>query len=215
MPLARLYAPFEHPDWIFEPKLDGFRAVAYVEDGICRLVSRNRNTFKTFDSLSQTIAVDLSGRTAILDGEIVRPGPDGRPLFYALMRRRGPFCYYAFDLLWLDGSDLRDQPLLERKALLRSLLQHPARAVLYVEHVTNGTDLFRVICERDMEGIVAKQASARYTPEATTWVKIKNREYSQAVGREDFFGRRKGRRKLFSEDPLAPAPLNGKPLHKK
>jgi ATP-dependent DNA ligase len=52
-------------------------------------------------------------------------------------------------------------------------------------------DLFRVICERDMEGIVAKQASAKYTPEATTWVKIKNREYSQAVGREDFFDHRK------------------------
>ena len=53
------------------------------------------------------------------------------------------------------------------------------------------TDLFRVICDRDMEGIVAKQASAKYTPEATTWVKIKNREYSQAVGREDLFNRRK------------------------
>jgi bifunctional non-homologous end joining protein LigD len=113
--------------------------------------------------------------------------------FYALLRRRGPFCYYAFDLLWLDGRDLRDQPLLERKALLRSLLPQPARAVRYVEHVTNGTDLFREICERDMEGIVAKQASALYTPAATTWVKIKNREYSQAVGREDFFDRRKAR----------------------
>jgi hypothetical protein len=67
----------------------------------------------------------------------------------------------------------------------------PSRAVLYVEHVARGTDLFRLICERDMEGVVAKQASASYTPEATTWVKIKNREYSQAVGREDFFDRRR------------------------
>jgi hypothetical protein len=205
MPLARLHAPFDHPDWIFEPKLDGFRAVAYIEGGTCRLVSRNRNVFKTFGPLAQTMAADLDGRTAILDGEIVRPGPDGRPMFYALMRRRGPFCYYAFDLLWLDGSDLRDQPLLEQ----------PARVVRYVEHVTNGMDLFRVICERDMEGIVAKLAGAGYTPDATTWVKIKNREYSQAVGREDFFDRRKGRKKLFSEDTLAPASLNGKPQHKK
>ena len=60
-----------------------------------------------------------------------------------------------------------------------------------MEHVATGTDLFRVICEQDMEGIVAKQASAKYTPEATSWVKIKNRQYSQAVGREDFFDRRK------------------------
>jgi ATP-dependent DNA ligase len=62
---------------------------------------------------------------------------------------------------------------------------------LYLEHVASGTDLFRVICDRDMEGIVAKQAGARYMPEATTWVKIKNRQYSQAVGREDFFDRLK------------------------
>jgi bifunctional non-homologous end joining protein LigD len=129
---------------------------------------------------------------SILDGEIVHPGPDGRPMFYELMRRRGPFCFYAFDLLWLDGKDLRDLALSERKALLRKLLpRRKARSVLYVEHVANGTDLFRVICERDMEGIVAKQVSARYTPEATTWVKIKNRQYSQAVGREDFFDRQR------------------------
>jgi ATP-dependent DNA ligase len=65
----------------------------------------------------------LAGRSsAILDGEIVRPGPDGRPLFYELMRRRGPFYFYAFDLLWLDASDLWGRRLLKRKALLRKLL---------------------------------------------------------------------------------------------
>src|SRR5215469_15899573 len=133
MSLARFDAPFEHPDWIFEPKLDGFRAVAYVEAGTCRL------------------------------------------MFYELMRRLGPFCFYAFDLLWLDGRDLRDRPLLERKRLLRKLLPRHPKAVLYVEHVSSGTELFQVICDRDMEGVVAKQASARYTPDATTWVKIKNR----------------------------------------
>jgi ATP-dependent DNA ligase len=62
---------------------------------------------------------------------------------------------------------------------------------LYLDHVTSGMDLFRVICDRDMEGVVAKQATAKYTPDATTWVKIKNRQYSQAVGREDFFNPRK------------------------
>jgi len=109
------------------------------------------------------------------------------------MRRRGPFCFYAFDLLWLDGSDLRDRPLLERKRLLRKLLPRYARSVLYVDHVASGMDLFRVICDRDMEGVVAKQASARYTPDATTWVKVKNRHYSQAAGRQDFFNRPKAR----------------------
>ena len=107
------------------------------------------------------------------------------------MRWRGPFCVYALYLLWLDGTDLRGLALSRRKALLRKLLPRKAHAVRYVEHVANGTDLFRVICDRDMEGIVAKRASAHYTPEATTWVKIKNREYSQAVGRADFFDRRR------------------------
>ena len=96
MPLARFDAPFEHPDWTFEPKLDGFRAVAYVEGGACRLVSRNRNTFKTFEPLAQAIGQELAGRSAILDGEIVHPGPAGRPLFYELMRRRGP----CVDVRW-------------------------------------------------------------------------------------------------------------------
>ena len=169
----------------------GFRAVAYIEGGACRLVSRNRNAFKTFEPLAQAIGQELSGRSAILDGEIVRPGADGRPLFYELMRRRGPFCFYAFDLLWLDGEDLRSQTLLKRKALRRKLLPRHPKSVLYVDHVTNGTDLFQVVCERDMEGVVAKLTDGRYTPEATTWVKIKNRQYSQAVGREDFFDRRK------------------------
>jgi bifunctional non-homologous end joining protein LigD len=189
MPLARFDAPFEHPDWTFEPKLDGFRAVAYVEAGACRLASRNRNAFKTFEPLAQAIAQDLSGRSAILDGEIVHPGPDGRPMFYELMRRRGPFCFYAFDLLWLDGRHLRDRPLLERKSRLRKLLPRHPRSVLYVDHVASGTNLFQVICDRDIEGVVAKQASARYTPDATTWVKIKNQHYSQAAGRQDFFNK--------------------------
>jgi bifunctional non-homologous end joining protein LigD len=84
MPLARFEAPFEHPNRIFEPKMDGFRAVAYVDGGTCRLVSRNRNTFKTFDPLAQAIGQELPGRSTILDGEIVHLGPDGRPMFYAI-----------------------------------------------------------------------------------------------------------------------------------
>ena len=115
----------------------------------------------------------------------------GRPLFYELMPHRGPFCYYAFDLLWLDGADLRNRPLLERKALLRSILPRRPGVVLYVNHVACGTDRFRAVCERDMEGIVAKLAAGQYTPEATTWVKIKNPAYSQAAGRADFFDRRR------------------------
>jgi len=91
--------------------LDGFRAVAYVEGGACQLGSRNRNAFKTFADPAQAIGQELAGRSAILDGEIVRPGPDGRPMSYELMRRRLPFCFYPFDLLWLNGRSARSAPI--------------------------------------------------------------------------------------------------------
>ena len=71
--------------------------------------------------------------------------------------------------------------LSERKRLLRKLLPLRSRAALYLDHFASRTDLFRVICDRDMQGVVAKQASASYTPEATTWVKIKNRHHGQAI----------------------------------
>jgi ATP-dependent DNA ligase len=80
----------------------------------------------------------------------------GWPMFYELMRRRGPFCFYAVDLLWLDGSDLRDRSLFERKKFLRKLLPCPSRAVLYVEHVATGTGLFPVDLRPGHGGIVSK-----------------------------------------------------------
>ena len=187
MPLARLHGPFNHPEWIFEPKLDGFRGLAYVERGTARLVSRKGNALKSFPQLSRALATAVPAVTAILDGEIVRLSPDGKPLFYELMRRRAPQHFYAFDLLWIDGEDLRQRPLLERKRRVRDVITVPGPA-LYVDHVAGGgVDLFEAVCANDMEGIVAKLAQGRYTAEETTWVKIKNPHYSQAEGRADFF----------------------------
>ncbi len=192
MPLARLQAPFDHPDWIFELKLDGFRALAYVENGAARLVSRNGNAFKTFLDLGAGIGSVLPVRDAVLDGEIVHVGPDGAPRFYGLMRRRRPQHYFAFDVLWLDGRDLRRLPLLERKRLLRRIVPPQPAPVVYVDHVAeSGVALFEAASERDLEGIVAKLANAPYASEEPTWVKIKNRAYSQIEGRADFFDDRK------------------------
>jgi ATP-dependent DNA ligase len=78
---------------------------------------------------------------------------------------------------WIDDwSNISNSPASHRiSTLLRKLLSSKACAARYVEHVANGTDLFRLICDRDTEGVVAKQVSAKYTPDRTTWVKIKNR----------------------------------------
>jgi ATP-dependent DNA ligase len=74
MPLARLPEPFDHPDWIFELKYDGFRALAYVESAKVRLVSRNGNAFKSFPDLCSSMAAHVEAETAVLDGEIVYLG---------------------------------------------------------------------------------------------------------------------------------------------
>jgi bifunctional non-homologous end joining protein LigD len=165
MPLARLDSPFDHADWIFELKYDGWRALAYVEGERCRLLSRNGNMFKRFPALCVTIAAAVPG-SAVLDGEIACLGPDGKPQFFELMRRRMAPTYCAFDLVWLNGRDLRGLPLLERKRLLRGLVRPP---LLYVDHVEAvGIALFHAACEQDLEGVVAKLASGRYDPGATT-----------------------------------------------
>src|SRR5581483_8674879 len=146
-----------------------------VDSGKCSLVSRRGNVYKSFPALCAAIGAALA-RAAVLDGEIVHVGEDGKPRFYDLMRRRTPQHFYAFDLLWHDRSDLRHLPLVERKRRLRALVQPP---VMFVEHFPQrGIELFDAICEQDLEGIVAKLSTAPYTPEATTWVKIKNRAYS-------------------------------------
>jgi bifunctional non-homologous end joining protein LigD len=115
----------------------------------------------------------------------------GYSQFNELFFRRGDPFFYAFDLVWLNGEDLRNRPLLERKTALRELAPASSR-LLYLDHLENdGRALFAKACELDLEGIVAKQKSGIYFGETnrTTWHKIKNPEYSQARDREELFER--------------------------
>jgi bifunctional non-homologous end joining protein LigD len=192
MPLAVLGQPFDHRDWVFELKYDGFRALAYVESGRARLVSRKRNTYKTFGVLCDSIAATLDVTGAILDGEIVHLDADGRPQFYSLLRRRSPQHFVAFDLLWLNGRDLSAKPLIERKRVLRSLLAPVAASpILFADYFDGrGIELYREVCRMDLEGIVAKRKDGLYTPAETSWVKIRNPRYSQMEGRRELFEKR-------------------------
>src|SRR5207248_10916362 len=88
MPLLKRLLPFDHADWIFEVKWDGFRALLYSDDDGVRLVSRNKNTFKTFSGLCEGLARDLKGRRCVLDGEIVCLDSHGKPQFRDLLFRR-------------------------------------------------------------------------------------------------------------------------------
>jgi len=188
--LTRLPRPFDHEEWIFEIKHDGFRALAYVEDGICRLVSRHDHVYKSFAPLCASIA-RLPVRSAILDGEIVCLDKFGRSVFDRLFYRQGTPYFYAFDLVWLNGRDLRAKPVTQRKALLQELIC-PGLQVLYLDYVSScGVRFFDLVCQHDMEGIVAKWKDGRY--DEPSWVKIRNPSYSQLINRREKFEKRSRR----------------------
>jgi bifunctional non-homologous end joining protein LigD len=189
MPLGRRREPFDHPDWLFELKWDGFRTLAHVTGGGSKLVSRSGNAFRGFPDLAAELALEVNADDAILDGEIVKLDADGRPQFYDLMGRRGPFALVAFDVLVLNGKDVRALPLVERKKLLRAVVPQRSSTVLFAQHVHgNGRELFAEVCRQDLEGIVAKHHAGRYgEDEPTRWLKIKNPEYSQARDRAELF----------------------------
>ena len=118
--------PFDDPEWLFDFKYDGFR-VCYLERGGSRLISRNGNLMPRFDALTRQVAAALAVDDAILDGEVIAADATGRPMFYDLLRSARSAAYVAFDLLWLDGADLRSLPLQERRKRLQAILRRPHR----------------------------------------------------------------------------------------
>jgi len=193
MPLLKRADPFDDPNWIYELKMDGFRALAVIEHGRAQLLSRNGHPFASFSALAESISDSLPNVRAVIDGEICSLDRRGRPQFKNLLFHRGnPPCFFAFDLLTY-GKDLRTERLLDRKQELRRLLaRSPDSLLKYTEYIDgHGMALFQRVCELDLEGIVAKQKVGPYITERehSTWFKIRNREYSQMVGREELFER--------------------------
>ena len=116
---------------------------------------------------------------------------NGVSRFYQLLHGKAEPVFYAFDLLWLNGEDLRPKPLLERKETLRALI-HSSKCtrILYADRIEQfGKRLFQEICGRDLEGIVAKRKLSIYKNNGISWIKIKNRSYSQAEGRHELLAR--------------------------
>lgn len=170
--------------WIYELKLDGFRGVLHIENGQGTFTSKTSKKMARFRDLANALARTLPVENAILDGEIIVMGKGG-PDFYALFFRRGDEAYAAFDLLWLNGRDLRPLPLWRRKQALRKLVKDTP--ISYLDHVDDPS-LFTATTEHDLEGIVAKRKSDPYAS-ATEWVKIKHSGYSQMKDRWELFVR--------------------------
>jgi bifunctional non-homologous end joining protein LigD len=194
MRLLQIPEAFDHSACLFEPKLDGFRALAVVHGHHCELVSRHGHVFRAWPQLAEEIAHGVRGDSAVLDGEIVCMGPDGRPDFNRLMFRREWPVFFAFDVLSINGADIRALPLAERKRRLAVVMPRVECRLLSVLSVPErGRDLFRLACDNDLEGIVAKWSGGTYQADGqgTSWFKIKNPTYSQAVGRRELFEQRR------------------------
>ena len=200
--------PPSSDEWLFEIKWDGVRAICYLNHGRLRMVSRNgRSIERQYPELS-ILPHQVKAKTAILDGEIAALDDRGLPSFEMLQRRitvgeastiatlarKNPVVFFAFDLLYLDGRDLRGTPLIERKRLLKEVLI-PNDLVRYSdEFAGHGPELLEAAKAQGLEGIVGKRASSFYESRRTSdWVKWKNTESSSFV----LCGFTKGERDLF------------------
>jgi ATP-dependent DNA ligase len=124
----------------------------------------------------------------VIDGELVCLDSEGRSIFNELLHRKGRPTFYAFDLLYLNGRDLRQLPLLERKEKLRALIEKSGLpGVICGKYVEGrGIDLFNEICQRNLEGVVAKRKTGTYST-VSGWLKIKNPNYTQSERRHELF----------------------------
>jgi bifunctional non-homologous end joining protein LigD len=178
--------PFSDDAWLFEIKWDGERAVVWTKDNGVTIRSRSHRDITAECPELRDFARKLSAREAIADGEIVALDEAGRSDFKKLQSRFGvqnpsptllaqvPIVYYAFDILYCDGYDLRGVPLIERKELLQKLLQ-TSPEIRYSDHqVGDGEKLFEVARKQELEGLIAKKMDNAYVEgRSRVWLKIK------------------------------------------
>jgi bifunctional non-homologous end joining protein LigD len=178
---------FDDPAYFFEPKFDGFRGLLYLGGLEARFRSKRGNVLGRFDELAHWIRQGLGRPEVILDGEVVAIDSQGWQSFRDLMAGRGHRHYAAFDILWLDGKDLRSLPLTRRRQHLERLIPATSPILSRVYAVERrGRELFRAAERLDLEGIVAKRKADPYAPD-TIWLKVKNRAYTQMEGRGELF----------------------------
>jgi bifunctional non-homologous end joining protein LigD len=202
--------PFDNPEYLFEIKWDGYRAVSFIKDGRVRLVSRNQNDLTGQYSELHQLPECVQAQTAILDGEVVALDEQGRASFSLMQQRTGirehgrrvgarsdiPVLYYVFDLIYVDGYDLRRVSLEERKQVLSQILTSSG-PVRHSDHFDQGTKLFEAAKQQGIEGIVAKRRGSCYEERRSReWLKIKITQtldcviggYTDPDGSRQYFG---------------------------
>lgn len=180
--LAKLVSTIPKEDcWIYELKYDGYRIMAFLEGNSIRLMTRNKNDYsRRFYNISSSIIDWAKGRAMVLDGEVVITDSSGKTDFQALQNfmknnKEQHLTYIVFDILALDGVDLRGRTLIERKEILENLMKDAPKNIYYSRYVIgNGKESFSAACEADMEGIVGKKSDSVYSGTRNgDWIKLK------------------------------------------
>ncbi|WP_165864885.1 DNA ligase D [Rufibacter latericius] len=179
--------PFDDENWLFEVKWDGYRAVAEVAENQVRLYSRNGKSFKEKYALVVK-ALESLPHQVVFDGELVILGQNGKADFQALQNYQNTpsehLYYYIFDLLYADGEDLQQWPLIRRKEKLHEILSKAKDPLRYSEHrVGEGTKFFKEAQQNEWEGIMAKAAQSKYHvgKRSDEWLKIKTHLRQEAI----------------------------------
>src|ERR1043165_556278 len=201
--------PFSDPEWIFETKWDGFRSVCFIKNGKARFVSRNQIEMTPQYPELADLPKQVDAKEAILDGEIVALDQDGMPKFQLLQNKlrirsgsyahasKAKIVYFVFDLLYVDGFDLSNCSVVDRKAKLAEIFR-PGNFIKLSDHIEgDGEEFFRHIEKFHLEGMIAKRAASKYVQKRTTdWLKVKTvmrsevviGGYTQPRGTRSYFG---------------------------
>ena len=175
-------APFNHADWVWEPKLDGYRALALIDGERVELRSRRGlDQGADFPRLAAELRAQAV-RRMVLDGEIVAFDASGNPSFNALQNRSQQVVYYCFDLLEFEGIDLRKAPYADRRRYLAQCLL-PSAAVQLVHAVQDGLALHAAAMESGLEGVVGKRLDSRYEAgrRSGAWLKVKATQSAEFI----------------------------------
>ncbi|MFO1243363.1 MAG: non-homologous end-joining DNA ligase [Rickettsiales bacterium] len=167
-------------NWLHEIKFDGYRLLARIQDGSVQLLTRAGNDWtKKFQEIADELAM-LKVENALIDGEVVSLDENDKMSFHALQNdlsegRQSRMHYYAFDCLYVNGMDIRQNTLLERKEMLRTILPEDAERLHYSEHFSqDGDAVLQNACNIALEGIVCKRSDAPYSSgRGMSWLKVK------------------------------------------
>jgi bifunctional non-homologous end joining protein LigD len=169
----------EGADWLYEPKLDGYRALLFKDRAGIRILSRNEKNLTPMYPGVAAAGLQLNAGQVVIDGEIVALAKDGRPSFQALQHRashpKHRIVFYGFDVLYVNGRNLMGEPLVDRRGQLPAIIGQNATIRLSRDLPGNVAAIVRALRAAGIEGVVAKRRSSTYQPgeRSSDWVKLK------------------------------------------